>query len=264
MPGHAVADADELVHLTVEHGVATITLDSPHNRNALSRRLTGELTAQLTAALADEAVRAIVLAHTGPAFCAGADLSEASGNDLEAMQAATRSLLSLLRTIVEAPKPVVALVRGAVRAGGTGIVGACDIALVSDAVTFAFTEVRLGLAIAVISLPLLPRLEPRAASRYILTGESFAAAEAVRIGLVTAAVPPDGLEAALQEVLTGLRAGSPQGLAESKKMVTRDVRREFQEHGEEMVGLSARLFSSAEAQEGMRSFLERRPPRWDR
>jgi enoyl-CoA hydratase len=180
------------------------------------------------------------------------------------MQVATRSLLSLLRTIVEAPKPVVALVRGAVRAGGTGIVGACDIALVSDAVTFAFTEVRLGLAIAVISLPLLPRLEPRAAGRYVLTGESFAATEAARIGLITAAVPADGLDTACQDILAGLRAGSPQGLAESKTMVTRDVLREFEAYGEEMVGLSARLFDSAEAREGVRSFLERRPPRWVR
>jgi enoyl-CoA hydratase len=252
----------ELVHLAVDGGIATITLDSPHNRNALSRQLTAELTAHLAAANADDSVRAIVLTHTGKVFCAGADLSEASGNDAAAREAAARGGRELMRGIVAAPKPVIAAVRGPVRAGGTGIVGACDISVVADSVSFAFTEVRLGLAIAVISLPLLPRLEPRAATRYILTGETFDATEAARIGLITLAVPAEGLDAALEQILTGLRAGSPQGLAESKKMTSRDVLRAFDEHGDDMVALSARLFGTEEAREGMRSFLERRPPRW--
>jgi len=257
-----VTEHDELVHVAVERGIATITLDSPHNRNALSRQLTAELSAHMAAAVADDSVRAIVLTHTGRVFCAGADLTEAADADLETRTAGTRVGRDLMRSLVEAPKPVVALVRGAVRAGGTGIVGACDIAVVAESVSFAFTEVRLGLAIAVISLPLLPRLEPRAAGRYILTGETFDATEAARIGLITQAVPDDALDDALETVLAGLRAGSPQGLAESKKMTTRDVLREFDEHGEEMVELSARLFTTDEAQEGIRSFLERRPPRW--
>ncbi len=250
---------NELVRLAVEDGIATITLDSPDNRNAISRRLRSELTGHLAAAAADETVRAIVLTHTGTVFCAGADLSEAK---TEGMQEGTGNLLALLRQIVELPKPVVAQVRGAVRAGGAGIVGACDIAVVAEPVTFAFTEARLGLAAAVISLPLLPRLDPRAAGRYFLTGETFDAHEAVRIGLVTRAVAERGLDGAVKEIVEALRAASPQGLAASKRLVTRQVLREFDEQGPAMVELSAQLFASEEAREGIRSFLEHRSPRW--
>ncbi|MET9291150.1 enoyl-CoA hydratase family protein [Streptomyces sp. NPDC003077] len=248
------------MHRTHHRGVLTLTLDSPRNRNALSRALVTELYGALADAAHDDSVRAVLLAHTGNTFCAGADLSEATAAD--APTAGPLGLARLLRTIVELPKPVVARVTGHVRAGGLGLLGACDISVAGPGASFAFTEARLGLAPAVISMPLLPRLDPRAAARYYLTGERFDAPEAARIGLVTLhAEDPD---AALAAVLDGLRKGSPQGLAESKKLVTADILRTFDRDTEPLAEQSARLFASDEAREGMTAFLQRRDPAWAR
>lgn len=242
-----------------ERGITTLTLDSPHNRNALSTRLVTELHQALADAAADDATRAVVLTHTGTTFCAGADLSEATSG---APEDAPLGLARLLRAIVEHPAPVVARVTGHVRAGGLGLLGACDISAAGPGATFAFTEARLGLAPAVISLPLLPRMDPRAAARYYLTGERFDAAEAARTGLVTLAA--EDADEALAPVLAGLRKGSPQGLAESKKLVTAEVLRAFDRDTRELAEQSARLFGSEEAREGMTAFLERREPSWAR
>ncbi|MET7935973.1 enoyl-CoA hydratase family protein [Streptomyces sp. NPDC005322] len=247
---------EPLVRRTSAHGITTLTLDSPHNRNALSARLVTELRAALAAAGRDETTRAVLLTHTGTTFCAGADLSEPPS------QSGALDLVALLRSIVELPKPVVARVTGHVRAGGLGLLGACDISAAGRGASFAFTEARLGLAPAVISIPLLPRLDRRAAARYYLTGERFDAAEAARIGLVTLADPEGDADGVLAPVLDGLRRGSPQGLAESKRLATAEVLRAFDRDGEPLAALSARLFASAEAREGMTAFLERREPAW--
>jgi len=253
--------SDELVHYTVDRAIATITLDSPGNRNALSSRLIAESTAHLQTAAADDAVRAVVLTHTGRVFCAGADLKEQTAEG--GPQAGTQRMLDLLRTVVELPKPVVARVDGAVRAGGVGLVGACDIAVASGAASFAFTEVRLGLAPAIISLTTLSRMNPRAASRYYLTGEVFGAREAADAGLLTlAAGSTEELDTAVTGVLDSLRGCSPQGLAATKPLTTRGALAAFTEQADEMRALSARLFGSEEAREGMLAFLEKRPPRW--
>ena len=248
----------ELVHYEVERAIATITLDSPENRNALSAQLVGELSAHLAAAGADDGVRAVVLTHTGTVFCAGADLKEQSGEG--GPQAGTARMLELLRTIIELPKPVIARLDGAVRAGGLGIVGACDIAFASAKASFAFTEVRLGLAPAIISLTTLSRMSERAAARYYLTGETFGADLAAQSGLITAAAAD--LDADLSGVLDALRKCSPQGLAETKPVTTRGVQQAFAERGTDVQELSARLFGSEEAREGMLAFLQKRPPRW--
>ncbi|KNX38431.1 enoyl-CoA hydratase family protein [Luteipulveratus halotolerans] len=247
----------ELVHYAVDDAVATITLDSPHNRNALSSALVQQLGDHLAAAAADDAVRAVLLTHTGGTFCAGADLSEASGGS---PKDSTATLVALLKSLVALPKPVVARIDGHVRAGGLGLVGACDIVIAGPQTSYAFTEVRLGLAPAMISLTVLPRIAQRAASRYFLTGEKFDAATAERIGLVTVAT--DDTEATTAGVLDALRKGSPQGLRESKALTTVPVLRALDEDADRLADLSARLFASDEAREGMLSFLERRPPRW--
>ena len=247
----------ELVHYDVHRAIATITLDSPHNRNALSSALVAQLGARLAQAGADDGVRAVVLTHTGGTFCAGADLTEARAGS---MAQGAEDLLGLLRAIVELPKPVVCRVAGHVRAGGMGLVGACDFAIAYTRATFAFTEARLGLAPAVISLTTLPRMPERAASHYFLTGEVFDATTAANIGLVTQAT--GDLEAALTGILDSLRRVSPQGLRETKPLTTRAVRRALGEQAADMAGLSARLFGSEEAREGMQSFLERRAPIW--
>ncbi|WNI23208.1 enoyl-CoA hydratase family protein [Streptomyces sp. ITFR-16] len=234
-----------------ERGVTTLTLDSPANRNALSAGLVTGLSEALAACAADEAVRAVVLTHTGNTFCAGADLTA---------PADPHAFVALMRQIIALPKPVVARVTGHVRAGGLGLLAACDISAAGPGATFALTESRLGLAPAVISLPLLVRTDPRAAARYYLTGERFDAPEAARIGLVSIAT--EDVDKALIPVLDGLRRASPQGLAASKELVTATVLESFDQHAEDLVARSAALFASAEAREGMTAFLERRDPAW--
>ncbi|OBK81494.1 enoyl-CoA hydratase [Mycolicibacter heraklionensis] len=245
-------------------GSARLTLDSPHNRNALSSKLVAQLHAALRDAAADPNVRVVVLGHTGGTFCAGADLSEASGDpdaspgELAADRA--REMAALLRAIVECPRPVIAAVDGHVRAGGMGLVGACDLAVAGPASTFALTEARIGVAPSIISLTLLPKLSPRAAARYYLTGEKFGAAEAAAIGLITLAAEDVG--AAVADLVANLRLGSPQGLAASKALTTAAVLAGFDRDAEPLSVASARMFVSDEAREGMLAFLQKRPPSW--
>ncbi|MFI8832431.1 enoyl-CoA hydratase family protein [Streptomyces afghaniensis] len=231
--------------------VETLTLDSPHNRNALSAALVGELADALTDAGQDTGVRAVVLTHTGNTFSAGADLKDPPPPE---------ALVALFRRIVELPKPVVARVTGHVRAGGLGLLAACDIAAAATEATFAFTEVRIGVAPAVISLPLLPRTDPRALSRYYLTGERFDAVEAARTGLLT--THADDVDKALTPILDGLRKSAPDALAETKRLLTARVLEAFDRDAAVLTALSARLFSSPQAREGMTAFLERRDPAW--
>lgn len=241
--------------------VARLTLNSPHNRNALSTTLVDQLHQGLRDAAADPAVRAVVLGHSGGTFCAGADLSEASGGDpFDMAVARAREMTALLRAIVSSPLPVIGAIDGHVRAGGFGLVGACDIAVAGPRSTFALTEARIGVAPAIISLTLLPKLSARAAARYYLTGETFDADRAAEIGLVTMAV--DDVDAAVQKLVTDVGRGSPQGLAASKALTTAAVLEGFDRDAERLTEESARLFVSDEAREGMLAFLQKRPPSW--
>lgn len=242
-----------LVATAHERGITTLTMDAPARRNALSAGLVGELADAFTRCAEDADVRAVVLSHSGGTFCAGADLKEPPN---------PYSFVALLRQIVEHPKPVVARVTGHARAGGLGLLGACDIVVAASGADFAFTEVRIGVAPAVISMPLLPRMSPRAAARHYLTGETFGAAEALSDGLVTDVA--DDVDAALAPILDALRKGSPQGLAESKKLLTARVLETFDQYAEDLVQRSASLFATAEAREGMAAFLERRDAAWVR
>ena len=240
-----------LIARTRARAVETLSLDSPHNRNALSAALVGELADALTDAGKDTGVRAIVLTHTGNTFSAGADLKDPPPPE---------ALVALLRQIIERPKPVIARVTGHVRAGGLGLLAACDIAAAATDATFAFTEVRIGVAPAVISLPLLPRTNPRALARHYLTGERFDAAEAVATGLLTAC--DSDVDRVLDPILDGLRRSAPDALAETKRLLTARVLEAFDRDAADLTALSARLFSSPQAREGMTAFLERRDPAW--
>ncbi|WP_159921904.1 MULTISPECIES: enoyl-CoA hydratase family protein [Nocardia] len=256
-----MTETGPFVRYEVGDGVATLTFDSPHNRNALSSKLVAELLRGLDDAAADEKVRVIVLTHTGNTFCAGADLSEAGSTDpAVAADERTRVMIGVLRRLVEIPKPVIARIDGNVRAGGMGIVAGCDVVVAGPASSFALTEVRIGLAPFMISLTLLPRLSPRAASRYYLTGEKFDAAVAREIGLVT--VTADDPAAEVARLCTQVRKGSPQGLAEAKRLVNAGILAEFDASAEELARRSASFFGTPEVREGMLAFLQRRPPSW--
>lgn len=251
----------ELVHYTVDGAVARLTLDSPHNRNALSTALVDQLHAGFASAAADPAVRCVVLGHAGGTFCAGADLGEVAGREPgDVATDRAREMTRLLRAIIELPVPVIGAIDGHVRAGGMGLVGACDLVVAGPASTFALTEARIGVAPSIISLTLLPKLEPRAAGRYFVTGEKFGADEAARIGLVT--VASDDVDATVADLTSELAKGSPQGLAASKALTTIAILEGFDRHAERLTQQSAQLFVSDEAREGMLAFLEKRAPRW--
>ena len=245
----------ELVRYAVADAVATITLDSQHNRNALSRRLVAELFTHLEAAEADDAVRVVLIRAEGRVFCSGADLTEASA---EGMEVGARRIVDLQRLVVTMSKPVVTRLHGAVRAGGIGIVAASDVAIAADEATFALTEVKLGLAAAIISLTVHHRMNPRAAALTTLGGEVFGGREAAAYGLVTTAVPGDDLDAEVARVCASLATGAPQGLRESKRILNRDLVARIDAHGDELAALSARLFASDEAREAMTAFLSRK------
>jgi enoyl-CoA hydratase/carnithine racemase len=249
------ASAGELVHLEQADQVATITLDSPHNRNALSRQLVTELFARLEAAEIDDAVKVVLVRSSGRVFCSGADLSEATS---QGMEEGAREIVRLQRLIVTMTKPAVVEIGGPVRAGGIGIVAAADIAIAAEDATFALTEVKLGLAAAIISLTVHHRMHPRAAALTTLGGEVFSGTEAAAYGLVTTAVPADALTEEVRRQCASLATGAAQGLRESKRILNQELVERIDARGAEMAALSARLFASDEARAAMTAFLTRK------
>jgi len=250
----------ELVHADTARGIATITLDSQHNRNALSAQLMAELTDRLRAAQADDAVRVIVLTHDGRVFCSGMDLSEARGGSAAGM--GVNAFPAVLQSIWDSPKPVVARVAGPARAGGVGLIGACDIAVAARAATFAFTEVRIGVVPAVISITVLPRLLPRAAHELFLTGEVFDGTRAAAVGLVNSAVDSADLDAEVSRYVDMLVLGAPGALAATKQVLRRVRPASMSEDIDAMLSLSAEHFAGDEGQEGIAAFAEKRQPSW--
>jgi enoyl-CoA hydratase/carnithine racemase len=244
----------DLVRVERLGGVATITLDSQHNRNALSRQLLHELNDALDES---EDARVIVLRHEGPTFCSGADLKERAD---PSTPPDSRPMVDAMGRLMDLPCPTIAAVQGSVRAGGVGLVAACDLSVVAPEVTFALTEVRIGVAAAVISVPILRRVAPGKIAIPMLTGEPFDTDFAREIGLVTHVsddVP--GTVGALSEAVV---AGSPRAIAATKRLLrvvpTLDRNTAFAE----MRALSDELFRGADAAEGMAAFREKRTPVW--
>ncbi|MDT7686709.1 MAG: methylglutaconyl-CoA hydratase [Pseudonocardiales bacterium] len=251
---------DELVHLEIDAGIATITLDSPANRNALSTQLRRELRAHLGTAIESDLARVIVLTHTGTVFCAGMDLKESRGAN--ASEQGVTDFPDMLQRIWDSPTPVIAKLAGPARAGGVGLVAACDLAVAAEPVTFAFSEVRIGVVPAVISVPLIPRVQPAALYQLFLTGESFDARRAAEIGLITSAVPADAVDAEVQRFADMLRLGAPGALAATKELLRGPASATMADDLATMTTLSAARFASEEGQEGIRAFLEKRKPSW--
>ncbi|MGY2128412.1 enoyl-CoA hydratase-related protein [Blastococcus sp. SYSU DS0617] len=248
---------DRVIQVSVSAGVATLTLDSPENRNALSKALRGQLRTALEEALADDAVRVVVLDHTGRVFCSGMDLAEAAGGSSQ--DQGVHEFPALLQLLWSSPKPVVAVVRGPARAGGVGLAAACDVVVAASSASFAFSEVRLGLVPAVISAVVLPRMTTHVAHRLMLTGEVFDAATAAEGGLVDLVTADDELDTVVAGQLTALAAGAPGALAETKRLLrSRQPDLRF----DDLLTLSARFFAGEEGQEGIASFREKRPARW--
>jgi enoyl-CoA hydratase/carnithine racemase len=248
-----------LVHLEVDRGIATITLDSPDNRNALSATLVDQLAGHLAAAARDDTVRGIVLTATGSVFCAGADLKNPPGSGAGGGGA---TLPDILTSILECPKVVVARLNGHVRAGGTGLVAACDVVVAPDDITFAFTEVRIGVSPAVISVVCRRVMDRRSLHRYLLIGETFDAAAAAEAGLVTIVCHRDELDAAVASVADGVRATAPNAVARTKALLGELEALDLADAFAHAAVVSAELFGSDEGREGIASFREKRPPAW--
>jgi enoyl-CoA hydratase/carnithine racemase len=245
------------VRYEVAGGVATLTMDQPHNRNAMTPALLNGLGDGLTAASADPSTRVVVLTNTGPAFSAGADLSGGAGDE-----APRFGLADVLAAILDSPKPVVARVAGHCLGGGVGLAAACDLSVANDEVRFGFTEVRLGVAPAIISVVCLPKLRRADALELFLTGERIPAARAAAVGLITSAVPEDELDAAVTALVARLLAGGPAALAAAKRLVFDVPALDRQAAFAMTTSLSQSLFASAEAAEGMAAFREKRRPAW--
>ncbi len=272
------------VQYGVEAGVATITLDSPHNRNALSAGLVERLLGALGQATANPAVRVIVLTHTGTVFCSGADLTETAAAFDSGRMPGGR-LTEVLAVMCECPKPIVARIAGPARAGGLGLIAAADLAVCTQAATFAFTEVRIGVIPAVISATVLRRLAPRAAVELYLTGSVFDGDRAAAVGLVTRAVPAPDLDAAVAGYVSALLRAAPGALAGAKMLLRgrftpadgaetlllRSLGEPEQDGGPTdqlraqlavLSAVSGWYFRSAEAAEGIAAFREHRDPSW--
>ena len=249
------------VETDLANGVLTVTLADEDNRNALSSRLTTELTEALDDADADPEVRVVVLTNRGRVFCAGADLSERSsgGSGSSSRPVDPTRLFGRFR---ESPKPYVGRIAGHCVAGGMGLAAAMDISIAIEEAKFGFTEVRIGVAPAIISVVCLPKIRPADAREAFLRGNRFLAPEAARMGLINAAVPVEELDAAVDAVVADLKAGGPEAIAAAKQLMARvpgmPIDQAFQWTGE----LSASLFRGEEAAEGMRAYLDKRPPSW--
>ncbi len=248
----------ELVHVAIDAGVATVTLASPDNRNALSRRLIADLHAALDTAEAgaiDGSVRAIVLTHVPPAFCAGADLKERRTGPPD-----SGPMVHALQRLMDATVPTIAAVSGPARAGGIGLMASCDLVVVRSDVTFALTEVRIGVAAAIISVPILRRASGSRLAAAFLTGEPFDAATAREVGLITHV--SDDVDATVTQLCAGIKMGAPRAVAETKRMLREVPSLERDVAFERMRQLSEELFSGPDAAEGMAAFAEKRSPSW--
>jgi enoyl-CoA hydratase/carnithine racemase len=250
---------DELVHLDVVDRIATITLDSPENRNALSRRLMAELGAHLTTAWEDPEVRGVLLTATGTVFCSGADLRDPPGAEPTSGEVTVPELLT---NLWGAPKTVVLQLNGHVRAGGIGLVAAADIVVAPRRATFAFSEVRLGVAPAIVAVVCGRRMQPRALARYMLTGASFDAFAARDAGLVTLAVEDDALASTVAGLLDDVRLTEPNAVRVTKNALVRLPALSLTDGLAWAEEVSRERFRSPEAAEGIAAFREKRAPSW--
>jgi methylglutaconyl-CoA hydratase len=257
----------ELERLQVEYDgpVARVWMNRPELRNAFDGLMITELRRVLFDLRSVDAVRVVVLGGRGPSFCAGADLQW-----MKAMAAFTRdenmreaqALADLFFTVYESPKPIVARVHGAALGGGAGLVAASDIPVAALGTQFGFTEVRLGILPAVISPYVIGKIGEAAARELFLTGERFEAVRAQEIGLIRAAVPEEDLDAAVEGRVKELLQAGPRAVAEAKALIREVAWRRVEDVQRYTVERIAEIRTTAEGQEGMRAFLEKRKPYW--
>lgn len=239
---------------------AWITMSAPQTRNALSAEMVASLRSHVDQAWRDPHVRAVVLTGEGPAFCAGADLR--AGGRMGEEESNRNPFIELLRGLRDGPKPVLAAVNGHAFGGGIGLVAAADIAIAVQEARFAFSEVRVGVVPAMISVVVLPKIGLHHASRLFLTGRRFTAEEARAFGLVHEVVAAENLEKAVEAEVAEVAKGGPNAVREAKRLIRTIARLPEDEAFAYAERKIADLFASDEAREGMQAFLEKRRPCW--
>jgi methylglutaconyl-CoA hydratase len=275
--GGAMAEVSQgTVRVEVARGVMTLTLADAAHRNALGAELVGGLREAIRDANADPAVRAIVITNEGSTFCAGANLKErSSAGDADGAgrpaassttppSSSSGGLVELFQEIRASATPVIGRIAGHAVGGGVGLVAVLDVSIAAEDVKLGFTEVRLGVIPAMISVVCLPKMRPGEAMEAFLRGHRFTAKRAVELGLINRAVPAAELDAAVEEVLADLRKAGPKALGLAKQLVYEVPRRTTEEAFEWTTALSNELFASDEAREGMAAFLGKRAPSWAR
>ena len=251
---------EEVVKVEIAAGVLTATLADVDNRNALGAELLDGLRGAIRQANEDPAIRAVVVTNEGSTFCAGANLKQRSG--VTGKVSAGGGFPELLHEIQTSPTPIIGRIDGHVVGGGNGLASALDISIAREDVKFGFTEVRLGVIPAIISVVCLPKMRQGDAMEAFLRGNRFSGARAAELGLINRAVPADKLDAAVEEVLADLRKGGPNALGLAKSLVYEVPRREQADAIEWTTALSSELFGGAEAKEGVKAFLDKRPASW--
>ena len=257
------ADGDDMtpVKYGVNGNVATITLADDKNRNALGNALIESIYNALHSANDDEDVRAIVITHEGPVFCAGVNLKERSMNQ-EQVQDRSIGFEQVLSLIQTCSKPVIAKINGAALGGGIGLACASDISIANEDATFGFTEVRLGVAPAIIAVVCLQKMRRGEATEAFLRGNRFSGREAAKLGIITRAVDSGSLESEMQSILSDILRGGPMALGATKRIINEVPSMSDSEAFEWAAQYSDALFDSVEASEGMTAFLEKRDPDW--
>lgn len=251
-----------LIDTVIAHGVMTVTLSDTDRRNALSQQLLREFLDAIDLAEADRTVRVVVVTNRGTTFCAGANLAERSSSERVDAASATIDLSTLLERIRTSPLPFVGRINGHCVAGGVGLAAVMDISVALDSALFGFTEVRVGVAPAMISVVCLPKMRLGEARAAFLRGQRFLAGEAARLGLINHAASSEDLDAAVGDIVNDLLAGEPAAIAAAKSLTTTVPTMPVDEAFAWTTRLSAQLFASDEAREGMTAFLEKRPAAW--
>lgn len=255
--------SDEAVTCAIDGPVATITLNRPDAKNRLDAGAMQLMVDHLRATAQDDAIRVVVITGSGSTFCSGADLAGAVAAAEGGFAAGgTSGLVDLLTAMLDHPKPLIARVQGHVAGGGNGLVAACDIAVASSDARFAFSEVRVGVAPAIISVVCLQVMHRRDAQELLLTGDRVTADRVLAAGLVTAVAEPEALDAAVQRHVDALLLGGPEAMRNTKSLLRRVPEMTRDEAFAWTAEMSAGLFTSAEAREGMTAFLEKRKPEW--
>tara|TARA_Y100000746_G_scaffold164386_2_gene141750 strand:- start:403 stop:1194 length:792 start_codon:yes stop_codon:yes gene_type:complete len=255
-----VTNNEEAALYEINQGVATITLNRPENKNALSVEMVNALGDHFNSAQENDDVRLILFTNIGNTFCAGADLKADQPGVTQ--PTARHSFVQILDDIIESPKPVLGKISGHCTGGGVGLAAAFDISIAADDIIVGFTEVRIGVAPAVISVVCLPKLRRADASELFLNGERIAATRAAEVGLINRAVPREQLDTEVAETLLKVVRGGPKALAASKQLISKVPQMARQDAWEWTAELSQSLFKSDEATEGIGAFRERRTASW--